>query len=91
MPKLLSPRARRTRRLAGAQGQVGVTCGGEAGTRLLRRLGMPTSADTMVDLLPDRTAQTLTEGQVNKLKLIKRQMYGCASFDLLHCRVLLAA
>jgi hypothetical protein len=32
-----------------------------------------------------------TEGQVNRLKLIKRQMYGHASFDLLRRRVLLAA
>jgi hypothetical protein len=31
------------------------------------------------------------EGQVNKLKLIRRQMYGRASFDLLRRRVLLAA
>ncbi|GAA4246886.1 hypothetical protein [Azospirillum formosense] len=30
------------------------------------------------------------EGQVNKLKLIKRQMYGRAGFDLLRRRVLLA-
>ncbi len=30
------------------------------------------------------------EGQVNKLKFIKRQMYGRASFDLLRKRVLLA-
>ena len=29
-----------------------------------------------------------TEGQVNRLKLIKRQMYGRASFDLLRKRVL---
>jgi transposase len=29
-----------------------------------------------------------TEGQVNRLKLIKRQMYGRASFDLLKARVL---
>lgn len=32
----------------------------------------------------------LVEGKVNKLKLIKRQMYGRASFDLLRKRVLLA-
>jgi transposase len=32
-----------------------------------------------------------TEGQVTKLKLLKRQMYGRASFDLLRRRVLLAA
>ena len=30
----------------------------------------------------------LVEGQVHRLKLIKRQMYGRASFDLLKLRVL---
>ncbi|CAA9233074.1 MAG: Mobile element protein, partial [uncultured Chloroflexia bacterium] len=29
-----------------------------------------------------------TEGQVNRLKLIKRQMYGKAKFDLLRARVI---
>ena len=29
-----------------------------------------------------------TEGQVNKLKLVKRQLYGRANFDLLRLRVL---
>jgi transposase len=32
-----------------------------------------------------------TEGQVNKLKLLKRQTFGRAKFDLLRRRVLLAA
>jgi transposase len=32
-----------------------------------------------------------TEGQVNKLKLLKRQMYGRANFDLLRLRLLHAA
>jgi transposase len=31
-----------------------------------------------------------TEGQVNRLKLLKRQMYGRANFDLLRCRALAA-
>jgi transposase len=31
------------------------------------------------------------EGQVTRLKLLKRQMYGRACFDLLRCRVLLAS
>jgi transposase len=30
------------------------------------------------------------EGQVNRLKLVKRTMYGCASFDLLKRRVFAA-
>ena len=36
-------------------------------------------------------SQGQTEGLVNKLKLIKRQMYGRATFDLLRQRVLYAA
>lgn len=32
-----------------------------------------------------------TEGQVNRLKLLKRQSYGRAGLDLLRRRVLLAA
>jgi transposase len=31
------------------------------------------------------------EGQVHRLKLVKRQMYGRAKFDLLRARVLAAA
>jgi transposase len=31
------------------------------------------------------------EGQINKLKLVKRQMYGRANFDLLRQRVIVAA
>ncbi len=46
------------------------------------------------DLSPIRAALTSpwsngqVEGQVNRLKLIKRQMYGRANFDLLRQRVL---
>src|SRR5262249_3689644 len=29
-----------------------------------------------------------TEGQVNRLKMLKRQMYGRANFDLLRARIL---
>jgi transposase len=32
-----------------------------------------------------------TEGQVNRLKLLKRQMFGRAGFDLLRRRLLLAS
>src|SRR6266700_1079705 len=48
-----------------------------------------------IDLLPDRTVETVSawlngplEGNVNRLKLIKRSMYGRAEFDLLKLRVL---
>jgi len=36
-------------------------------------------------------SQGQTEGQVTKLKLIRRQMYGRGKFDLLRKRVLRAA
>lgn len=36
-------------------------------------------------------SQGQVEGQVNRLKLIKRQMYGRAKFDLLRARVVSAA
>jgi transposase len=39
--------------------------------------------------LPWSTGQT--EGQINKLKLLKRQMYGRAKFDLLRQRLLATA
>ena len=48
------------------------------------------------DLLAVKAALSLpwsngqTEGQVNRLKLIKRQMFGRANFDLLRQRVLCA-
>jgi transposase len=32
----------------------------------------------------------VVEGNVNRIKMIKRQMYGRASFDLLRKRVILA-
>ncbi len=36
-------------------------------------------------------SQGQTEGRVNRLKLIKRSMYGRAKFDLLRQRVLYAS
>ena len=48
LPELIAPHARRTGRLAEAQSQVGAALGGEAGARLLQRLAMPASADTVL-------------------------------------------
>ena len=51
LPELVAPHARRTGRLAEAQSQVGAVLGGEAGARLLQRLAMPASADTVLRLV----------------------------------------
>jgi transposase len=53
------------------------------------------SSGLMSDFIAVKNALTLpwsngqVEGQINKLKTIKRQMYGRASFDLLRKRLLL--
>ena len=51
LPGLVANHARRTRRLATAQSAVAVALGGEAGARLLPRLAMNTSADTLLRLV----------------------------------------
>ena len=51
LPELVAPHARRGRRLAEAQGRVGAALGGEASARLLPRLAMPASADTVLRLV----------------------------------------
>jgi transposase len=61
LPNLVTPFARRTRRLAEAQGQTGAALGGEAGARLLAHLSMLASADTgHRQLVVDRIAKGAT-------------------------------
>ncbi len=56
---------------------------------VVRGLGQDGAAVRAALTMPWSNGQT--EGQITKLKLLKRQMYGRANFDLLRRRVLLAA
>jgi transposase len=91
LPGLLNRRARRTQRLASAQAQVGIALGGEAAARLLQRLAMPTSADTVLRLvraLPLPEAEPPRILGVDDWALKKGQTYGTILVDLEARRVI---
>jgi transposase len=90
LPGLIASRARRTRRLGAAQAGIGVALGGEAGARLLPRLGMPASPDTVLRLvrrmpLPARRAPRVLG--VDDWARRKGRTYGTILVDLERRRV----
>ena len=90
LPKLAMPFARRTCRLAAAQGQTGLALGGEASARLLAGLSMPVSADTVLRLvkatpLPDQPAPRVVG--VDDWAKRKGRSYGTIIVDLKRHRV----
>lgn len=90
LPDLMVPFARRTRRLAEAQGQTGAALGGEAGARLLAHLSMPVSADTVLRLikatpLPDQPVPRVVG--VDDWAKRKGHSYGTIIVDLERHRV----
>lgn len=50
--------------------------------------GLRRDEDAVRAALTESWSRGQVEGQVNRLKVIKREMYGRAGFDLLRCRVL---
>jgi len=91
LPELIMPHARRTRRLAEAQGRVGIALSGKGAARLLRHLAMPASADTVLRLirllpLPEREVPRVVS--VDDWAKRKGRTYGTIVVDLERHRVL---
>lgn len=82
---LVARHARSTRQLVEAQGGIGVAAGGEGGSRLLGRLGMPTSAETVrrrVHHLPLPRREPPRRLGVNDWAILKGRTYGTILVDL---------
>jgi transposase len=50
--------------------------------------GLRRDEDAFRAALTEPWSNGQVEGQVNRLKVIKREMYGRTGFEVLHCRVL---
>ncbi len=62
----------------------------ESGAAELLRMvaGMEANAAAICEAISSRWSNGVVEGHVNRLKMLKRQMYGRAGFELLRQRVM---
>ena len=91
LPQLLQAHARSTIRLTDIQRIIGLTLGGEPGSRLAQRLDMPTSPDTLLRRVknsPDEPASPPRYVGIDDWAFRKGQRYGTVVVDLERGRVI---
>jgi len=91
LPAFIDAGARRTSRLASAQTSIAFAAGGEPGSRLAGKLGMPVSGDTLLRMIrraPEPAAETPRALGVDEWAKRKRHSYGTILVDLEQGRVI---